>query len=178
MIVNEEEMKYKEVINTLHSLQRLKAPAGFEADLMRRINSGNYKNTAKTFWPMFLTPSRLIPSSIIAAAAIIILFILNFQSETVENPLMSDPRVREDFIIADEVTINAVPDERSDGLTNNDSSGGINRGRYAASASNSELFINKSGLNFRQVNLSQEERERLKSLKAKIRAVWTGSTSK
>ncbi len=53
-----DDMKYQDVINTLGQLQQVKAPAGFEADLMRRINAESFPEE-KTFWQNIFAPSRL-----------------------------------------------------------------------------------------------------------------------
>jgi hypothetical protein len=180
MIGNEENVEYREIIRTLNSLQKVKAPAGFETELMRRINSGNYVEH-KTFWDNILSPSRLIPSSAVAAAMIVILLIFNLQNEDSENPLTIDPRVREDVILADGVIMNTetLPSQETDNFTGSaleeraiDTSSSLYAGRLTASASNPELIINKSGLNFRQINLNEDEREQLKKLKEKVKSFW------
>ena len=46
-----DEKKYEDVIKALKGLQEVKAPANFEADLQRRINSENIsKEEKKSFW--------------------------------------------------------------------------------------------------------------------------------
>jgi hypothetical protein len=94
---DENSQQYSEIINTLKGLQKVKAPAGFEADLMRKINSGKYEKE-RSFWEKLLLPSRLIPSAALGLAAVIVFFVLNMNSAPVENPLLMAPRVREDVI--------------------------------------------------------------------------------
>jgi hypothetical protein len=94
---DENSRQYSEIINTLKGLQKVKAPAGFEADLMRKINSGKYEKE-RSFWEKLLLPSRLIPSAALGLAAVIVFFVLNMNSAPVENPLLMAPRVREDVI--------------------------------------------------------------------------------
>jgi hypothetical protein len=179
MIVNEDDVKYRELIKTLNSLQQVKAPAGFETELMRRINTGNYVEK-KNVWDSMLSPARLIPTSAVALAMIVFLLVFNLQIEDSENPLSIDPRVREDVVMAEEVIINREPVavspvippveepviEELPGTT----PAAINQGRFTASASNPDLVINKSGLNFRQINLNAEERDQLNKLRERVRS--------
>lgn len=94
---DEKSQQYSEIIRTLKGLQKVKAPANFEADLMRRINSGKYEKE-RSFWEKLLLPSRFIPSAALGIAAVIVFFVLNMNSAPVENPLLMAPRVREDVI--------------------------------------------------------------------------------
>lgn len=161
MPVNEEDTRYKELIRTLNSLQKVSAPPGFESSLMRRINSGEFKKERSPLRNIF-SPSRLIPAAA-AVAAVLLVFVFNPKAETPDDPLMADPRVREDVIISKEAGTNSnelkKPSERKASSFQ----------RYAGSASNKNLFINKKGLNFRQIRLSFDERQQLNKLKAKFR---------
>jgi hypothetical protein len=184
MIRNEEDVKYKEIISTLKSLQKVKAPAGFETELMRNINTGNYTEK-KTFWENILAPSRLIPSSAAALAMVAVLLFFNLQSEEAENPLTLDPQVREDVVLTDNITVNsevAAEEEPENNVITrarvSDSSAlGFSSGILASSASNPDLIINKSGLNFRQIHLSDDEREQLNKLKERIKSLWGNPSS-
>jgi hypothetical protein len=179
MYEKEEEIKFKEIVKTLNSLQRVNAPAGFEADLMRRINSGNFKEKT-SFLNWILSPSRLIPSSAAAAAVVLLLFFYNPQSPDLENPLTTDPRVREDIVQTGTVTLNAPLQKPGMEISTDrktDSSSARTR-LYSASASNSDLVINKSGLNFRQIHLSDSDREQLNRLKAKISSFLSSTGSR
>jgi len=95
--------KYGDVIKTLKGLQDVKAPANFEADLQRRINSEKFsKEEKKSFWENIFLPSRLIPSLGLVAVSVIIFFVLDTSSEEVDNPFLIEPRIREDvFAVAD-----------------------------------------------------------------------------
>jgi len=101
---DENSQQYSDIIKTLKGLQRVKAPANFEADLMRRINTGKYEKE-KSLWEKFLLPSRLIPSAALGLAAVIVFFVLNINSTPAENPLLMPPRVREDVVAAKGVTV-------------------------------------------------------------------------
>ncbi len=99
MPVKDDDKKYNDVIKTLNQLQEVKAPADFEADLMRKINSEKYKEKKEqNFWNKIFLPSRLVPSAGLAAAAIIVLFVVTLNPEEMEDPLIMEPRVREDII--------------------------------------------------------------------------------
>jgi len=93
-----DEKKYSDLIKNLNQLQEVKAPADFEADLMRKINSEKYKEKKQSIWSKFFIPSRLIPSAGLAAAAVIVFFVVTLNPEEMEDPLQMEPRVREDII--------------------------------------------------------------------------------
>jgi hypothetical protein len=90
-----DEMEFKNVVHTLKQLQQVKAPAGFEADLMRKINSENFSDEKK-FWQNIFVPSRLIPSAVLVLTAFFLIFVLNNQGVTQDNPLLTAPRERQD----------------------------------------------------------------------------------
>ncbi len=99
MPVKDDDKKYSDLIKNLNQLQKVKAPANFEAELMRKINSEKYKEKKEqTIWSKFFMPSRLIPSAGLAAAAIIVFFVVTLNPEELEDPLMMEPRMREDII--------------------------------------------------------------------------------
>ncbi|MEJ2104832.1 MAG: hypothetical protein P8X47_09680 [Ignavibacteriaceae bacterium] len=94
-----DEKKYEKVINTLKNLKEVKAPENFEADLRRRINSEKFsKKERKGFWQNIFVPARLIPSLGLIAAAAVIFFVMDANSEKMDNPFLIEPRVREDLI--------------------------------------------------------------------------------
>jgi len=101
---DENSQQYSDIIKTLKGLQRVKAPANFEADLMRRINTGKYEKE-KSLWEKFLLPSRLIPSAALGLAAVIVFFVLNINSAQLENPLLMPPRVRDDVVATKDVPV-------------------------------------------------------------------------
>lgn len=113
MSVKDDEKKYNDLIKNLNQLQEVKAPANFEAELMRKINSEKYKvEKEESIWSKFFLPSRLIPSAGLAAAAIIVFFVVTLNPEEMEDPLQMEPRVREDIIKV--VDYNEVKLERED----------------------------------------------------------------
>lgn len=94
-----DEKKYEDIIKTLKGLQQVKAPANFEADLQRRINDEKLsKKEKKSFLENIIVPARLIPSLGLLAAAIVIFFVVETNSEEMDNPFLIEPRVREDVV--------------------------------------------------------------------------------
>ncbi len=98
-----DEKKYEDMIKALKSLQEVKAPVNFEADLQRRINSEKFsKEEKKSFWQNIFVPAKLIPSLGLVAASVVIFFVVETNSEEMDNPFLIEPRVREDiFVITD-----------------------------------------------------------------------------
>ena len=93
-----DEKKYEDVIKALKGLQQVKAPENFEADLQRRINSEKFsKKEKKGFWQNIFVPAKLIPSLGLVAAAVVIFFVVETNSEEMDNPFLIEPRVREDI---------------------------------------------------------------------------------
>ncbi len=170
MVSNEEELKYKQTINTLKQLQKVKAPAYFEANLMRKIRSGDLEEKKQNRLKIF-TPSKLIPSAALALLAIILLFVVNINTDDVGNPLLSEPRVRQDMISLNKdisntkVQKNTVPESGYVEDPGNEYS--LSEGNTGA-VPVSRYTISKSGLNFRQINLNRLERTKLNELKAKL----------
>ncbi len=96
-----DEKKYEEVIKSLKGLQEVKAPVNFEADLQQRINSEKFSNEErKGFWENIFIPSRLIPSLGLVATVIVIFFVVETNSEEMDNPFLIEPRIREDIVPA------------------------------------------------------------------------------
>ena len=113
MPVKDDDKKYSDLIKNLNQLQEVKAPADFEAELMRKINSDKFKEIkGQSIWSKIFLPSRLIPSAGLAAAAIIVFFVVTLNPEELEDPLQMEPRVREDIIKV--VDYNEVKLERED----------------------------------------------------------------
>jgi hypothetical protein len=98
-----DEKKYEDVIKALKGLQEVKAPVNFEADLQRRINSEKFsKEEKKSFWQNIFVPAKLIPSFGLVAAAVVIFFVVETNSEEIDNPFLIEPRVREDVFAVTE----------------------------------------------------------------------------
>ena len=110
-----DEKKYEDVIKTLKGLQEVKAPANFETDLQRRINSEKFsKKEKKTFWENIFLPSRLIPSLGLVAVAVVMFFVVDTNSEEMDNPFLIEPKIREDvFAVTDFEEVEKKQDELS-----------------------------------------------------------------
>lgn len=93
-----DEKKYEDVIKTLKGLQEVKAPVNFEANLQRKINSEKFQNEEKkSFWENIFIPTRLIPSLGLVAVTVMILFVVETNSEEIDNPFLIQPKLREDL---------------------------------------------------------------------------------
>jgi len=220
MSVKDDDKKYNDVIKTLNQLHEVKAPAEFEAELMRKINSEKYKEKKEqSIWSKFFIPSRLVPSAGLAAAAIIVLFVVTLNPEEIEDPLIMEPRVREDIIEVvdydesklgreDKKDVNEAPLEKRTTMTEStvteeEKSGRrkegdvleesfaddkmiadidsvptetIILGTTEPTAVSTEgetematgLAISKEKLNFRQIQLSEEEQQVVDQLREKV----------
>ncbi len=56
------------------------------------------KEEKKSFWENIFIPSRLIPSLGLLAMAIVIFFVVETNSEEMDDPFLIEPRVREDVV--------------------------------------------------------------------------------
>jgi hypothetical protein len=161
MIYNEEDNQFKQAVDVLKQLPRVNAPANFEAALMRRINAGRLEEYKKeSFWDILLSPARLIPSAALAAVAVIMFFVVNTSSVEQHDPLSTEPRIREDITQAGYPRGISADEE----LSQIQRRGENVPGTRFTTASN----ITKAGLNFRQIQLTDEEKAVLNKLKARI----------
>jgi len=205
-----DDTEFRNVINLLKQLQQVKAPANFEADLMRRINSGEV--VEKTFWQSILIPSRLIPSAALALTAILLIFVLNNSGVTHENPFSVIPRERHDNSTA--ITIEKFAPAPKSRINDNPLSTGNDEGmqkdkaiqnnrtekaapkqqtvkpqlkgniaqnnpandRYInltfASGRIKDYPVNKAGLNFRHIKISNEQRSEINQLKKRLEMMF------
>jgi hypothetical protein len=227
MSVKDDDKKYNDVIKTLNQLQEVKAPADFEAELMRKINSEKYKEKKEqSIWSKFFIPSKLIPSAGLAAAAVIVFFVVTLNPEELEDPLVMEPRVRTDIIEIvdydeskmereDKKDVNEAPLEKRTTMTESTVTEDKKSGRRMEGDVLEENFaddkmiadidsvpnepiilgttepttvstegetematglaISKEKLNFRQIQLSEEEQEVVEQLKQKVQIQATDS---
>ncbi len=208
-----EDTEFRDVKNILRQLQQVKAPANFEADLMRRINSEKYP-VEKNFWQTIFIPSRIIPAAALALTAILLIFILNDPGLTQESPFSTTPRERQDVTLSLRANKIAPLEKnmRSDEVSSPKSSSGIqqegaahsepvdkakdsekenpvtmsDKGNIAENKSADDEYIHitfasgritdypvkKAGLNFRQVNLSNEQKTELNQLKEQMELMY------
>ena len=220
MPVKDDDKKYNDVIKTLNQLQEVKAPANFEAELMRKINSERYREKKEqSIWSKFFIPSRLIPSAGLAAAAILVFFVVTLNPEELEDPLIMEPRVRKDIIEVvdydesklgreDRKEVNEAPLEKRTTMTESTVTEDKKSGRRTEGDKLEESFaddkmiadidsvptetiilgtteptavstegetematglaISKEKLNFRQIQLSEEEQQVVDQLREKV----------
>jgi hypothetical protein len=167
MTHNDEESRYKQATDILKQLPKINAPLNFEADLMRRINSGRFEDTIKeSFWDILLSPARLVPSAALAILAVVLFFIVDTTSVEQADPLTLEPRIREDITLNNS-SADVSMDRELKALTEQ----GVNRQDAEASGTrfSTASNITKAGLNFRQITLTNEEKRVLSSLKEKIK---------
>ncbi|HSW54194.1 MAG TPA: hypothetical protein VLH59_03830 [Ignavibacteriaceae bacterium] len=110
-----DEKKYEDVIKALKGLRQVNAPANFETDLQRRINQEKFsKEEKKSFWQNIFVPAKLIPSLGLVAVAVVMFFVVDTNSEEMDNPFLIEPRVREDvFAVTEFEEIEKKQDELS-----------------------------------------------------------------
>ncbi|MBU0558541.1 MAG: hypothetical protein KJ799_03170 [Bacteroidetes bacterium] len=107
-----EEKEFKETIDLLKSLPKVKAPENFEFNLMTKIHNKNFKSSSKRSvfagWSVYLKPSFAL-----VASAVLVYFLFVNETNDFENPLLSQPKVREDaaFINSDTILMQEAPKE-------------------------------------------------------------------
>jgi hypothetical protein len=107
--MNEEEKTYKKLLDDLKNLPKVDAPKNFETELVRKINSSKLEKK-ESFWDRILTPGKLAPAAVALASAAIIFFVVDINSEEMEDPLNIAPRLREDLVIIE--SIEEIPVEQ------------------------------------------------------------------
>ncbi len=154
MVYNVNKQQNENIPEILSSLKKVTVPPNFDSDLMRRINSAKYKKP-ESWWEKFILPSRLIPAAALALATVAVLFILNPGATDIENPLLMNPKLRED------VTLNTQTKKSPNPAPNM----GMKLEKNFQAAS---FAITKSGLNFRQLNPTPEEMAKIKEMRLKL----------
>jgi len=96
--MDNEEKTYKKLLGDLKNLPKVDAPKNFETELLRKINSSELKKK-KSFWDRLLSPGKLAPAAVALVSAAIIFFVVDINSEEMEDPLNIAPRLREDLVI-------------------------------------------------------------------------------
>ena len=100
--MNEEEKTYKKLLDDLKNLPKIDAPKNFETELLRKINSSEPEKK-ESFWDKLLSPGRLAPAAVAIASAAIIFFVVDINSEEMEDPLNIAPRLREDLVVIESI---------------------------------------------------------------------------
>ncbi len=100
--MNEEEKTYKKLLDDLKNLPKIDAPKNFETELLRKINSSEPEKK-ESFWDRIFTPGKLAPAAVALASAAIIFFVVDINSEEMEDPLNIAPRLREDLVVIESI---------------------------------------------------------------------------
>ncbi len=100
--MNEEEKTYKKLLDDLKNLPKIDAPKNFETELLRKINSSEPEKK-ESFWDKLLSPGKLGPAAVAIASAAIIFFVVDINSEEMEDPLNIAPRLREDLVVFESI---------------------------------------------------------------------------
>jgi hypothetical protein len=84
------EDQYKDVINLLKELPKIKAPDNFELSVMTRIHNQNFdierdKSNEFTVWGF------LKPAAVVTLTAVIVFFVIDLSTIDVQNPLLTKP---------------------------------------------------------------------------------------
>lgn len=200
MNYNDDEEKYRDLVGQLKSLKQIQAPENFHSDLMRRIDSETVSTQKLILGASFLN-SRVVPAIAAGIAVVVIIFLFNYNQSEAGNPLLTDPQVRKDIVttgnlsgfIKNEAGINdkdidvnkqssngkdlSSPKSKKSKTTKTDREQRSvvpetqKQTAVLASFPGSE-FIDKSGLNFRQINLVPEERVQVKKLKERMEKLF------
>lgn len=164
---NDDEKKFNDVIGSLKNLAQVNAPENFEANLMRRINSENFKEERIGFWREILMPSKLIPTAAVAAL-LVFMFIVKFNGTGANDPLTAQPRLRED-VVASNSSIAAIDETVENQLKKDATEIGRNslsqNGKASGFLTRAEI---KNGLNFRLANITKSQRQEVVELKQKF----------
>ena len=96
--MKKEEKTYKKLLEDLKNLPKVDAPKNFETELLRKINSSEEIKKV-SFWEKLLSPARLAPAALAIVSAVIIFFVVDINSEVMEDPLSIAPKLREDLAI-------------------------------------------------------------------------------
>ena len=153
MIPIDDKLHNLNTINILRQLPKVTAPPNFESDLMRRINSGNFKeNFNAQWWEKLFLPSRFIPVTVFALSIFAVFYFLTFNSIQQENPFLAKPKIR--------ITVSKTSDKQSfyPKLP-----------EYSEASINGSIKINKEGLNFLQIRLNDAEKAKINRLKEQIK---------
>ena len=225
--MNEEEKTYKKLLDDLKNLPKVDAPKNFETELLRKINSSELEKK-ESFWDKLLSPGKLAPAAVAIASAAIIFFVVDINSEEMEDPLSIAPRLREDIVVIEPIEeIQIEPLKKSERIKEkikNLNEGIIETKEFEDGAKKNEVLeehsdlksksityellsdksdsdsfrtdetrslggnaapapvtsgvseISKDNLNFRQRNISTEEKKEVQQLKMKVQTEKSAKT--
>lgn len=173
MVFNDDEKQYGNIIRSLSNLKKVNARENFEADLMRKINSSSYKEIKTGFWHDILMPSKLIPTAALAVV-LIVLYMVKFDNRNTVNPLSVQPKVRSDVMVSDG-SDSSIDDLIYGQLKKSEMSSNNARSLNYPALTVANI---KTGLNFRQANITKSQRKEVIALKAKFESMLKESQLK
>jgi len=95
MYPENDENKYKNLIDDLKNLKKIEAPVGFEQKLWNKINSSDTKEKQSLLTKL---SARLIPAFAVAATAILLFVVIENSANEYQDPFMIEPEERTDLI--------------------------------------------------------------------------------
>lgn len=110
MYTQDDENKYKQVIDDLKNLKKIEAPVGFESKLWNKINSSE-STEANSVWAKLTL--KLAPAVALAASVVILFTIIDNNATEYQDPFMIEPEERTDLISYSSEEIN-LPESESD----------------------------------------------------------------
>jgi hypothetical protein len=117
--MKEVEKTHKKLLDDLKNLPKIDAPKNFETELLRKINSSEQEKK-ESVWDKLLSPGKLAPAAIALASAAIIFFVVDINSEEMEDPLNIAPRLREDLVVIESIEeIPVAPLKKSERVKEN-----------------------------------------------------------
>jgi hypothetical protein len=155
--MNDEEKTYKKLLTDLKNLPQIDAPKNFETELLRKINSSEVEKK-ESFWDKLFSPGKLAPAAVALVSAAIIFFVVDINSEEMEDPLNIAPRLREDLIVIQ--SINDIPIEplkksgRVKERSNNMDEGLIEKKEIEEEPQRNEVSLERSDLKSKPVDQS------------------------
>lgn len=95
MYPENDENKYKNIVDDLKNLKKIDAPIGFEQKLLNKINSSDIQEK-RSIWSKLSV--RLIPAFAVAATAVILFVVIENSANEYQDPFMIEPEERKDLI--------------------------------------------------------------------------------
>lgn len=183
MLPIDDEKKYKQVINLLKNLPKVKTPANFESELNRRIRFNEPLKIKESWFDKIFSP-KLIPTAALAVTTVIILFLLRGNFSDVEDPFQIIPKLREEFInesrvsnnkqkASEDLLVNKSTESKNEdsNFISSYSKESISLEKISVSTINyspDETIVLKGGLDFKVLRMGEEELKQIKMLREKL----------
>lgn len=95
MYNEDDEKKYKSLVNDLKNLKKIEAPVGFENKLWNKIN---FKESAERQSLWHKLTIRLVPAAAVLAVAVILFVVIENNAYEYQDPFLIEPAQRTDLI--------------------------------------------------------------------------------